>query len=70
MEFCSNCQALKPYRLAEFCVTYVSKVCQDCGMGMGSIEVVDLNKIVVERDFYKKKFYEREIEDAKETKDY
>jgi hypothetical protein len=67
MEFCSNCQALKPYRLAEFCVTYISKVCRDCGMGMGSITIDNLNKVVNERNFYKKKFYERELQDGKET---
>jgi hypothetical protein len=43
------------------------KVCRDCGNAMGCIEVVEINKILTELEFYKKKFYERELKDEKET---
>ena len=67
MEFCSRCQEIKPYRVEEFCVSKLYKVCMDCGFTLGSIDVPDLNKLINELRFYKEKFYKREIEDEKET---
>lgn len=32
-----------------------------CGTKLGDINCDDLNKILVERDYYKKKFYERAL---------
>jgi uncharacterized protein (DUF983 family) len=66
MEFCANCEEIKPYRVVEFFKRYV-KNCRDCGSQMGFISIEEINKIIVERDFYKKKFYERELKNEKET---
>ncbi len=66
MEFCSNCQTIKPYRIVEFYKRLV-KNCRDCGFQMGFIEIEELNNIITECNFYKTKFYKREIEDEKES---
>ena len=32
-----------------------------CGTKLGDIDYKELNKIIIERDYYKKKFYERTL---------
>ena len=66
MEFCSNCQEIKPYRVVEYFKRLV-KNCRDCGFQLGFIEIEEINKLITECVFYKKKFYERELKDDKET---
>lgn len=66
MEFCSRCQAIKPYRVVEYFKQLV-KNCRDCGFQMGLIEIEEINNLITECNFYKEKFYKREIEDEKET---
>lgn len=66
MEWCSNCQVLKPYQVNNFVLTW-TKRCRDCNTMMGTFTVEDANKIIVERDYYKKIFYEREIGNEKEA---
>jgi hypothetical protein len=61
MEFCSICQEIKPYRVEEFCITRLYKVCRDCGHIMGLIDIQKLNNLLNELNFYKTKFYDREI---------
>jgi hypothetical protein len=34
-------------------------ICKNCGTKLGYIDCDDLNKIIIERDYYKKKFYEK-----------
>jgi hypothetical protein len=58
---------VKPYRVEEFCVSRLIKVCRDCGFNMGHIEIPDLNKLLNELNFYKTEFYDREIKDEKES---
>lgn len=66
MEFCSNCQQVKPYRVVEYYKRLV-KNCRDCGFQMGFIDIEEINKMITERNFYKKEFYDREIQDEKES---
>lgn len=60
MEFCSRCQEIKPYRVAEYYKRLV-KNCRDCGFQLGFIELEELNILINERNFYIEKFYETRI---------
>jgi hypothetical protein len=64
MEFCANCQKIKPYRVVEILKRYV-KHCRDCGFQMGFINVEEINDALIELNFYKENFYERELKNEK-----
>ena len=66
MEFCSQCQQVKPYRVVEF-FTRLVKNCRDCGFQLGFIELEEINNVITECNFYKEKFYKRELDNEKET---
>jgi len=66
MEWCPRCQKIKPYRVVEYYKTLV-KNCRDCGAQLGFIEIEEINNVLTELNFYKQKFYERELKDEKET---
>jgi hypothetical protein len=69
MEFCSSCQEIKPYRVEEFCISKLYKVCRDCGCPMGSIDTEGLNKLLNELNFYKEKFYNEELDKCKKSQE-
>lgn len=66
MEFCQRCQQIKSYRIVEYYNTLV-KNCIDCGFQMGFIDLEEINNVITECNFYKKKFYEKELKNEKET---
>lgn len=68
MEFCANCQEIKPYRVIEFFKRYV-KNCRDCGFQMGFISIEEINNAIVELNFYKEKFYKTELETCKKNQE-
>ena len=40
-------------------------ICKKCGGGLGFIDYEGFNKILIERDYYKKKFYEKALTNKK-----
>ena len=64
MEWCPMCQCLKPIQVTNFSNMW-TKSCRDCNSSMGMFTKEDANKIIVERDFYKKYFYDKELENEK-----
>jgi len=66
MEFCANCQQIKPYVVVEFYKRLI-KNCRDCGFQLGFIELEEINTVLNELIFYKEEFYKREINNEKET---
>ena len=69
MEFCSRCQGIKPFRVEEYSFSYMTKVCCDCGMSMGTIGTEGLNKLLNELNFYKEKFYKTELETCQKNQE-
>jgi hypothetical protein len=54
------CQQVKPIQINNYTNTW-TKRCRDCNAMMGMFTVEDANKIIIERDYYKKIFYDKEI---------
>jgi hypothetical protein len=66
MEFCPRCQQLKPFYVIQDSNRMV-KMCRDCNLMMGSIEVPEINILINELNFYKEKFYKSEIESCQKN---
>ncbi len=60
MEWCPMCQVPKPIQLYKSSEQWMKR-CRDCNSMMGMATPEDMNKIIVERDFYKSKFYEGDL---------
>jgi hypothetical protein len=57
---CSWCDSVNQLE-AMVCGARMPMICKDCGTKLGYIDWSELNKILVERDYYKKKFYEQTL---------
>lgn len=64
MEWCPMCQSIKPISVNGYMNTW-TKRCRDCNSFMGMFTAEEANKLIVERDYFKKIFYERELNDEK-----
>lgn len=67
MEFCPNCQGIKPFYIEDY-YDYGRRIkrCRECNFTIGFIEIPEINIIINELNFYKEKFYEVELEDDKD----
>lgn len=68
MEWCPLCQQLKPFQVYNHNNQWFKR-CRDCNASMGMYTVEDANKIIVERNFYKGKFYDEELKSCKKSQD-
>jgi hypothetical protein len=59
---------LKPFRVYKINDQWF-KNCNECNASMGMYTAEDANKILVERNFYKGKFYEGELKLCKKSQD-
>ena len=66
MEWCPMCQCLKPIQVWNYVNQWIKR-CRDCNSSMGQLTVEDVNKMIGERDYYKKFFYESELEKCKKS---
>jgi hypothetical protein len=62
------CQQLKPFRVYNNNNQWF-KNCSDCNAAMGMYTAEDANNILVERNFYKRKFYEGELKSCQKSQD-
>ena len=60
---CSWCDRVNQIR-GQVSSAKMPVICK-CGTRLGHIGYEELNKIIVERDYYKKKFYERALTKSK-----
>lgn len=60
MKTCSWCNNVKPFR-AQVCGCTMPMVCRDCGGKVADLDWEAINHIIIERDYYKKKFYEQTL---------
>jgi len=61
MEWCPMCQQQKPIQVYSYINQWIKR-CRDCNSQLGMFTVEDANKTIVERDYFKKIFYEKELE--------
>jgi hypothetical protein len=68
MEWCPMCQVLKPFQVYNINNQWF-KHCRDCNALMGMFTAEEANKINVERNFYKSKFYNEELKSCVKNQD-
>jgi translation initiation factor 2 beta subunit (eIF-2beta)/eIF-5 len=61
---CTWCDSVNEIRAQES--GYIMGViCKNCGTKLGYIDYKEFNKILIERDYYKKEFYKRALTNGK-----